>query len=123
VPTVAGDGGRLGQVVDNLLSNALEYTPPLGHVTIGVENRGGEVLIKVSDTGMGIGSQDLPHVFEPFYRGEASAEGIPGSGLGLAVCKSIVEGHGGRIWVDSAPGLGSTFGLTIPAHGSPRHDG
>jgi signal transduction histidine kinase len=125
VPMAAGDGGRLAQVIDNLLSNALKFTPPPGRVTIGVEARGGEVLVKVSDTGIGIGSQDLPHVFEPFYRRAGGGQGIPGSGLGLAVSKSIVEGHGGRIWVDSAPGLGSTFSFTIPAldDDRPGHSG
>jgi hypothetical protein len=86
----------------------------MGRVMIGAKRRGSEVLISVSDTRMGIASQHLPHVSTPFYRAAAGGEGIPGSGLGLAVSRSIVERHVGRIWVDSAPGLGSTLSFTIP---------
>jgi signal transduction histidine kinase len=83
-------------------------------VAVGVQGRGGEVEIVVEDTGVGIAPEHLPHVFERFFRADG-ARSTPGSGLGLAVVKHIVEAHGGRVTVDGGPGAGSRFTLHLPA--------
>ena len=114
VPVVLADSGRLAQVVDNLLSNALKFTPPPGWVAVAVSARHDEVEVRVKDTGMGIDPQDLPNIFEPFYLRPGGGRQIPGSGLGLAVSRAIVEAHGGRIWAESGRGSGSTFRFTVP---------
>ncbi len=116
--TVWADQERIGQVVRNLLSNAIKFTPAGGKVAISVRPwRGDEGLveIQVSDTGSGISPRDQAHLFERFYRGEAATRGIPGTGLGLAIVKEIVEEHGGRVSVESALGVGSTFTVLLPA--------
>jgi signal transduction histidine kinase len=113
---VDADSGRLGQVLSNLVNNALAHTPPGGRVAISAERRDGEVLVAVRDTGAGIASEDLPFIFERFYRADRSrARRTGGVGLGLTIVKQLVERHGGRIWVESTPGKGSTFLFTLPA--------
>lgn len=117
LPPVVADRDRLVQVLTNLLNNALRYTQAGGRVTLEAEARNGEVLFKVSDTGVGISSKHLPHVFERFYRVEKSRsrEG-GGSGVGLAISRALVETMGGGISVESAgPGKGATFCFTLPA--------
>lgn len=115
VPTVQGNSTRLRQVLTNLVDNALKYTPEGGMVAIRVVVENGSVTICVKDTGVGIGLDDLPHVFEKFYRVETEeTRDVVGTGLGLAIAKSIVEVHGGRIWAESEPGVGSTFSFTLP---------
>lgn len=110
-----GDPARLGQIVRNLLANALKFTPPGGHVELAVEpSEGGEAKLAVTDTGRGIPEQELAHVFERFWRG-AGARGTEGSGVGLAVASELAKAHGGRIEVDSREGAGSTFTLVIPS--------
>jgi two-component system, OmpR family, sensor histidine kinase SenX3 len=120
LPDVRGDEPALRQALANLVDNALKYGGPARW--IGVRARaasgpaGTEVTLAVSDRGIGIRRGDLPHLFEPFFRSpEASAAGVTGSGLGLATVRGIVEGHGGRVTVDSAPGKGSTFTIHLPA--------
>jgi PAS domain S-box-containing protein len=109
-PPVAGDEERLRQVLTNLLSNALKYSPEGGEVVVRGRVEPGQVLISVSDQGPGIAAPDLPHVFERFYRGDSDlTRRTPGAGLGLFLAKSVVDAHGGRIWVESAPGQGTTF--------------
>jgi len=103
---------RIAQVLSNLMSNALKYTPPGGHITISVERHGGEAKVGVLDTGHGIPHETQVHVFDRFWRDEAS--GKKSSGLGLFIAKGIVEAHGGHIWVDSEPGHGARFYFTIP---------
>jgi signal transduction histidine kinase len=100
-------------VLGNLLDNALLHAGGDAVVSVGVERAGDEVEITVHDTGVGISPEHLPHVFERFYRAEASRAG-PGTGLGLAVVKHIVEAHGGRVAADSRPGAGTTVRLTLP---------
>jgi two-component system phosphate regulon sensor histidine kinase PhoR len=100
-------------VLGNLLDNALLHAGPVAVVSVAVTLAGGEVEIAVHDTGVGIAPEHLPHVFERFYRAEASRAG-PGTGLGLAVVKHIVEAHGGRVAADSRPGSGTTVRLTLP---------
>jgi two-component system, OmpR family, sensor histidine kinase BaeS len=116
-PPVLADAGRLVQVLTNLLGNALRYTPGGGRVAAWAEHRDGTVLFTVEDTGAGIASEHLPHVFERFYRVEKSRsrEG-GGSGVGLAISRALVEAMGGEMWAESAgPGQGATFRFTLPA--------
>lgn len=119
LPPVMADGGALRSSVSNLIVNAIKYGGG-GVVRVTASSgagRGGEdVRIAVSDTGLGISSADLPHIFEPFYRGaEAQARQIQGNGLGLSIVKGIVEAHGGRVTVQSTEGAGSTFVVHLPA--------
>jgi two-component system OmpR family sensor kinase/two-component system sensor histidine kinase BaeS len=114
-PTVVGDAGRLAQVLRNLLSNALRHTPAGGRLSVRVASTGGDALLEVSDTGTGIPPEDLPHVFDRFYRSEKSrGRGTGGAGLGLAIARQLVAAHGGQIQVTSPPGQGATFTITLP---------
>jgi len=117
VDVVSGDARRIRQVIFNLLSNAVKFTPPGGTVDVRATRANGEVSVSVADTGPGIAAQDLRTVFEEFRQTEAGIEQGEGTGLGLALSKRLVELHGGRIWVDSEPGRGSTFVFTLPARG------
>jgi len=109
------DPDRLGQVLRNLISNALRYTPAGGSVTVGCRVDGADALISVRDTGSGIKPDDLPHIFDRFYRGEKSrARATGGAGLGLAIVKQLVQAHGGRVWAESAPGEGAVFHIRLP---------
>ncbi len=109
------DARQIGRVLANLVGNALRHTPAGGAVTVLAKPAAGRAQIEVSDTGQGISPQDLPHVFERFYRGEKSrSRATGGSGLGLAIAKAIVEAHGGQIWVESQPGQGARFVFTLP---------
>ena len=114
--TVHGDRRRIVQVLDNLLNNAGKFSPETAPITIRVESSAENVTIHVSDEGRGIGHLSLPHVFKKFYQERGlSGSGIRSSGLGLAICKGIVEAHGGRIWAASpGEGRGSTFSFTLP---------
>lgn len=112
VPDVLGDRDRLLQVFENLIGNALKFTKAGGRITAGAASRDDEVVFRVSDTGSGIASENLPRVFDRFW--QATRAGRQGGGLGLAITKGIVEAHGGRIWVQSTAGSGSTFFFTIP---------
>ncbi len=111
----SGDQGRLNQVLDNLISNALKFTPPRGRVVVRVQERGGACVLDVEDTGLGIGPEEIEHLFDRFYRGtQANAGQVKGVGLGLAITKAIVEAHGGEIEVQSDPGRGSNFRVHLP---------
>jgi PAS domain S-box-containing protein len=115
LPIVTGDRDRLIQVVSNLVNNAVKYSPEGGTVTLFSRAEGGYALVSVSDTGLGIPPDEIGHVFERFRRVRSgAAQSIPGTGLGLAIVKQIVEMHGGKIWVESAVGHGSSFHFTIP---------
>jgi two-component system, OmpR family, sensor kinase len=119
VPIVA-DQARVFQVVTNLVDNAVKYTGGGGWVRVRVWEEAGGGRVAVTDTGPGIGSEDLPRVFDRFFRLDAArTRARGGSGLGLAICKELVEAHGGRIWADSVPGAGSTFTLALPAQPPP----
>ncbi len=110
-----GDAERLGQVVTNLLSNAIHFNHEKGHVNIVTRTENGTAFLTVSDTGVGIPAEDLPHIFERFYRVDKSRSRIQGkTGLGLAICKAIVEAHSGSIEVSSQAGTGSKFELRLP---------
>ena len=114
VDLVSGDERRIRQVVFNLLSNAVKFTPEGGTVTVSSAQLNGEVHVSVSDTGPGIAPADQERIFEEFQQTDVGAERHEGTGLGLALSKSLVELHGGRIWVESEPGNGSTFTFTLP---------
>ena len=115
------DPVRLRQAVENLVTNALRHTPDGGSVRLGVGRTGDVVVIEVTDTGTGIGAEDLPHVFDRFWRAEKSrSRQAGGSGLGLAIVRKLAEAHGGTVTVASSPGQGSTFALRLPA--SPPSD-
>ncbi len=113
---VDGDVKRLEQIVANLLSNALRYTDPGGRVVVRVRPESGNAILEVADTGIGVAEADLEHVFERFWRGEKSrSRTTGGAGIGLAIVKELVRAHGGQVSVDSAPGEGSTFRVTLPS--------
>ncbi len=115
VGLVAGDERRIRQVIYNLLSNAVKFTPAGGAVDVSATRVNGEVRVSVADTGPGIPAEDLDRIFEEFQQTDAGIEQREGTGLGLALSKRLVELHGGRIWVDSELGQGSTFVFTLPA--------
>jgi len=116
LPEVNMDCERIGQVLRNLLANALAYTLEGGAVTVSARLVGHEVSVSVKDSGVGISAEALPHVFERFYRADKSrTRSTGGSGLGLAIVKQLVEAHGGRVWAESSPGAGSTFYFSLPA--------
>jgi signal transduction histidine kinase len=114
------DSDRVHQVLINLLNNAIAFSTPGGQVSIVVRREQGDVTCTVQDTGIGIAATELPHVFERFYRGDASrARTISspdggGAGLGLAIAKVIVEAHGGQIWITSQLGQGTAVTFTLP---------
>jgi len=112
LPPVWADRQRIVQVLSNLIGNALKFTPQGGRVSLDAVAGTGEVIFRVTDTGQGIKREHLSHVFERFW--QSRREGKQGLGLGLAICKGIVEAHGGRIWVESGDGRGTTFGFTLP---------
>jgi signal transduction histidine kinase len=114
LPQIAGDAARLKQVLVNLISNAIKYNRPSGRVDIilGVERQ--DLKVEVRDTGRGIPAEQLPQLFQKFFRGAASESEAKGTGLGLAICKGIVEAHGGSIDVESELGKGSAFTFTLP---------
>jgi signal transduction histidine kinase len=112
---VMGDEARLQQVVLNLLSNALKYSPDQGSVTVALQHEADAAVISVADKGVGISKKEQQHLFERFFRTEGARQsGVDGLGLGLYIASSIVKEHGGRMWVQSQPGQGSTFFFTVP---------
>lgn len=113
LPPVLADPERLGQVVTNLVHNAIKFTPAGGRIRITARQVGRAVQVSVEDTGVGIPSEDLDRIFERFYKADRSRSS-GGTGLGLAIAKHIVQAHGGRIWAQSAEGRGSTFFFTLP---------
>jgi two-component system OmpR family sensor kinase/two-component system sensor histidine kinase BaeS len=115
--TVDGDLGRLDQVLGNLVSNALRYTPTGGTIALRAEQIEGGVRIRVRDTGTGIAPEDLPYVFDRFWKGDRSRQRSDGSGsgLGLAIARQLVHAHGGSIQVESTVGQGTIFAVDLPA--------
>jgi signal transduction histidine kinase len=114
---VSVDATRIRQLILNLLTNAVKYTPPGGTVRMQLGSADGRVTLSVADTGIGIAPGDLPHIFDRFWRADSARTRTserPGAGLGLAISKWIAEAHGGRIDVVSRPGRGTTFTVTLP---------
>ena len=114
VDKVFGDPTRLRQLADNLISNAIRYTPQDGRIQITLKSENNQVIFQIRDTGPGIPPADQPYIFDRFYRASNINADVPGSGLGLAIVKTIVENHQGRVWVDSTLGDGSTFTVVLP---------
>ncbi len=117
-PPILADSPQVTRVLLNLVQNAIRHTPSDGSVTVRARPDGDAIRLEVADTGEGIGAEDLPRVFDRFYRGNPARSREAGSGLGLAIARGIVEAHGGRIWVESGPGRGSCFAFTLPAASS-----
>jgi len=111
---IQADERKVRQVVLNLLSNAIKFTPEGGRIDVGAVSKDGFVEVSVSDTGIGIASEDHEKVFEEFRQVGMASKKIEGTGLGLTLCRKFVELHGGKIWVKSEVGVGSTFTFTIP---------
>ncbi len=118
LPQVRVDRGRIEQVLINLIHNAVKFTPEGGEIVVDAGVTDGMLWVSVRDTGVGITAEELPRIFERFYKSD-SARRSAGSGLGLAIAKHIVQGHGGTIWVQSTPGQGATFSFTLPLVTSP----
>lgn len=115
LPTVMADRERIEEVLQNLLDNAVKYSPKQASLTVSCRITGDEVIVSVSDAGMGISLRDQEQIFDRFRRaGDDRARSAPGAGLGLYICRAIVEAHGGRIWVDSTLRQGSTFSFSLP---------
>jgi two-component system phosphate regulon sensor histidine kinase PhoR len=115
LPPVRGDAGLLRDVLQNLLDNAIQYTPEGGHIRVSADLRSKEAVVTVTDTGIGIPASDKERIFERFYRVDAArSREAGGTGLGLSIAKHIVEAHGGHLWVDSVIGEGSKFSFSIP---------
>jgi PAS domain S-box-containing protein len=114
LPSLRGNPIRLRQLMDNLLGNAIKYTPEGGKIRFEVKVKNNQIIMQVKDTGPGIPPTDQPHIFEKFYRASNVPKGVGGSGLGLAIVKSIVDNHLGRIWVESVLGQGTTFTVVFP---------
>jgi two-component system, OmpR family, phosphate regulon sensor histidine kinase PhoR len=118
IPRVRGDGERLGHALLNLLHNAVKFSPTGTEVVIRVTATADEVVVAMVDHGQGIPRAALPRVFERFYKGDrARTRGVGGTGLGLSIARHVVEAHGGRIWVESEEGIGSTFAFALPVGG------
>jgi two-component system KDP operon response regulator KdpE len=114
LPMIEADGDRLQQIVTNLLNNAIKFTPKGGKITLRAKKKGSTVVVEVQDTGRGISREEQEQLFEPYQRLESDRDNLSGLGLGLTLCKTLVELHGGKIWVRSRVGKGSTFGFSLP---------
>ena len=124
LPDIAGDRRRLTEVLQNLLDNAIQYTPAGGQIMVSAERHDGDVVFTVSDTGIGIPQADQPRIFERFYRVDvARSREVGGTGLGLSIAKHLMEAHGGRLWVESEVGQGSQFHFSVPIFDSERLSG
>jgi two-component system NtrC family sensor kinase len=112
---VFGDPIRLRQMINNLLDNALKYTPSGGTISFRTKTEEGQIILEVVDSGPGIPESDLPKLFDRFFRGSNIPDDVPGTGLGLAIVKSILDNHNGRVWVETKEGEGSSFTVVLPA--------
>lgn len=115
VSPVRGDEDRIGQVLINLLHNAVKFSPNGGEIVVGVREAGSEIVVWVRDPGIGVPRADRARIFERFYKVDrARVRGRGGTGLGLSIARHVVQMHGGRIWVESEEGEGSTFSFSVP---------
>ena len=115
---VYGDEVKISQMLFNIIDNALKYTPKGGRVTCSVEKSADCAIVKIEDTGIGISAEDVPYIFDRFYRvDKARSRDAGGAGLGLSICKEIVDMHSGTISVESVPGKGSAFTISLPLAG------
>jgi PAS domain S-box-containing protein len=120
LPLVRADKDRLRQIVLNLLNNALKFTPEGGRIILRALQKGASLVVEVEDNGPGIAEKEQQHMFEPYHRSIVAGERLSGLGLGLALCKRLVELHGGRVWFKSHVGEGSTFGFSLPLEAANR---
>jgi signal transduction histidine kinase len=116
LPAIRANPISIRQMLDNLLGNAVKYTPKAGTIRVTISTQDHQLILEIGDTGPGIPLDEQPHVFEKFYRASNVLESSKGTGLGLAIVKTIVEGHQGRVWVESTPGHGSTFIVVLPTN-------
>lgn len=114
LPIIQGDGQRLEQVLLNLMNNATKFTPEGGNVSVKVRKQDNGLVVEVRDTGIGIAQDQYDRLFKPYSRVQSDRQQHPGLGLGLALSKQVIELHGGRIWVESEPGKGSSFSFFLP---------
>jgi len=120
LPIIRGDGQRLEQVLLNLLTNAAKFTPEGGSIVVRARLDDANLVIEVQDNGIGIAREEQSRLFKPYSRLSSDRQRHPGLGLGLALAKQVVELHGGKIWINSEPGKGSTFSFSIPRHPAVR---
>jgi signal transduction histidine kinase len=120
LPIIQGDGPRLEQVLLNLMNNATKFTPEGGCITVRVRKDDSGLVIEIRDTGIGIAKDQQDKLFKPYSRLHSDRQSHPGLGLGLALAKQVVELHGGKIWVDSDAGKGSTFAFSLPRRQTAR---
>jgi signal transduction histidine kinase len=111
---ISGDAEKLQRVLVNLLTNAVRYNREDGEIRVTARAEGNQAVLSIADTGVGISAADLPRIFERFYRADKARTGAGNSGLGLSICKAIVEAHGGTIEAASEPGKGSVFTVRLP---------
>lgn len=116
LPTIAADRTSISEVIINLIDNAIKYSHEGGEITIGASLKENAVEVTVTDNGIGMPASVMGNLFNKFYRSHRSRQSVGGTGLGLFICKAIVEGHGGQIWVRSQEGKGSTFGFSLPIY-------
>jgi signal transduction histidine kinase len=115
IAEACGNADHLGQVITNLVANAIHYNKPNGEIRVSTSSEDGTAMIMIADTGVGIAADEIPHIFERFYRADKSRARADGrTGLGLAICKAIMDAHGGTIEVSSKPGTGTTFTVKLP---------
>src|SRR5207248_10494082 len=114
-PPALTDASRIQQVLENLLTNAVKFSPEGGEIAVEACRSGAEILLRVVDHGVGMATDDLERVFQPFERLEYGVRmAVPGSGLGLAIARQLIEQQGGRIWAESSVGRGTTISFTLP---------
>ena len=119
LPALRANPIRLRQVMDNVVGNAIKYSPPSGEIEVSIRAEGDQMILKVTDNGPGIPTSEQSRIFDKFYRASNVDSEVEGSGLGLAIVKTIVESHQGRIWVESVEGKGSSFFVVLPVLSEP----
>jgi signal transduction histidine kinase len=113
-PVILGDEDRLEQVLNNLISNAIKYSPEGGEICVQGTVQPQNIVICVSDQGPGVAPEDMPHVFDRFYRSQSAARNTKGAGLGLFLARAVIEAHKGHIWLDPNPAIGAKFCFSLP---------